>query len=190
MAVGAFLEPFVVVSLLFGGAWFNRNKDYDFWKGTQGWAGGSTSHKRRDDFGKRRTSTDSGSPTWSSGSSSPTLSSEDESSWSPTSRRRNIRLFGFKKTVTTPNTLIFKDRLLSRVLQKFPFLVEAWYWALIYWVSRAADICCRIALFRDLSSIRLISLELFDRYTNWAERSLRSPLSRELSMSRENMPLS
>jgi hypothetical protein len=23
---------------------------------------------------------------------------------------------------------------LSRLLQKFPFLVEAWYWALIYWV--------------------------------------------------------
>ncbi|KAL7937214.1 PAP2 superfamily domain-containing protein [Trichoderma chlorosporum] len=132
MAVGAFLEPFVVVSLLFGGAWFNRNKDYDFWKGTQGWAG-STSHKRRDDFGVKRTSTDSGS-TRSSGSSSPILSSDDESLWSLTSRRRNIRFFGYKKTVTTPNTLVFKDRFLSRVLQKFPFLVEAWYWALIYWV--------------------------------------------------------
>jgi hypothetical protein len=24
---------------------------------------------------------------------------------------------------------------LSRVLQKFPFLVEAWYWLQIYWVS-------------------------------------------------------
>lgn len=138
MAVGAFLEPFVVVTLLFGGAWFNRNKDYAFWEGTQGWAGGSTSHKRRDDFGARRISTETStprSPTWSSGSSSPTLSSDDESALSLTSRQRNIRLFGFKKTVTTPNTLVFKDRFLSRVLQKFPFLVEAWYWALIYWVS-------------------------------------------------------
>ncbi|KAL7945487.1 PAP2 superfamily domain-containing protein [Trichoderma barbatum] len=137
MAVGAFLEPFVVVTLLFGGAWFNRNKDYDFWKGTQGWAGGSTGHKRRDDFGIKRLSTETNtprSPTWSSGSSSPTLSSDDESPWSLTTRRRNILFFGFKKTVTTPNTLIFKDRFLSRVLQKFPFLVEAWYWALIYWV--------------------------------------------------------
>ena len=25
-------------------------------------------------------------------------------------------------------------RLLSRLLRRFPFLVEAWYWALIYWV--------------------------------------------------------
>jgi hypothetical protein len=140
MAVGAFLEPFVVVTLLFGGAWFNRNKDYDFWKGTQGWAGGS---KRSDDFGGKRISTETSSPRsppWSSGSSSPTLGSDDGSTWSLTSRRRNVRFLGFKKTVTTPNTLVFKDRFLSRVLQKFPFLVEAWYWALIYWVSR--DIGC------------------------------------------------
>ncbi|KAL6875449.1 PAP2 superfamily domain-containing protein [Trichoderma longibrachiatum] len=134
MAVGAFLEPFVVVSLLFGGAWFNRNKDYDFWKGTQGWAGGS---KRSDDFGGKRGLTETSSPRsppWSSGSSSPTLGSDDGSPWSLTTRRRNVRILGFKTMVTTPNTLVFKDRFLSRVLQKFPFLVEAWYWALIYWV--------------------------------------------------------
>ncbi|RFU81215.1 hypothetical protein TARUN_962 [Trichoderma arundinaceum] len=136
MAVGAFLEPLVVVTLLFGGAWFNRNKDYDFWKGSQGWAGNSTSHKRRDDIGIKRGSTDAiipTSPTLSSGSSSPTLSANDEMPWSLTSRRRKIQFFGYKKIVTTPNTLVFKDRFLSRVLQKFPFLAEAWYWALIYW---------------------------------------------------------
>lgn len=144
MAVGAFLEPLVVVSLLFGGAWFNRNKEYNFWEGTQGWAGGSsTSHKRRDDVGIKHGSTTEfvtpRSPTWSSGSSSPILSGDDESPWSLTSRRRKIQVFGYKKMITTPNTLIFKDRFLSRVLQKFPFLVEAWYWALIYWVCRASD---------------------------------------------------
>lgn len=36
MAVGAFIEPLIVVTLLFGGAWFNRDKDYDFWKDKHG----------------------------------------------------------------------------------------------------------------------------------------------------------
>ena len=35
----------------------------------------------------------------------------------------------------SPNTKRFQDYFLSRLLKKFPFLVEAWYWALIYWVS-------------------------------------------------------
>lgn len=42
---------------------------------------------------------------------------------------------GWKKEVWSPDTKVFEDRLLSRVLQAFPFLVEVWYWALIYWVS-------------------------------------------------------
>jgi hypothetical protein len=43
-----------------------------------------------------------------------------------------------RKDVMSPNTRRFKDYFLSRLLQKFPFLVEAWYWALIYWVSNLA----------------------------------------------------
>lgn len=131
MAIGAFLEPLVVVTLLFGGAWFNRNKEYSFWEGTQGWGG----HKRRDDAEIKRSSTDGYSPSWSPGSSSPTLSADDEPVWSLTSRRRKIQFLGYKRIVTTPNTLVFKDRFLSRVLRKFPFLIEAWYWALLYWVG-------------------------------------------------------
>jgi hypothetical protein len=50
-------------------------------------------------------------------------------------RQRRVRLLGWEKEVTTPNTEIFRDRLLSWVLQRFPFLVEVWYWALIYWVT-------------------------------------------------------
>jgi hypothetical protein len=42
---------------------------------------------------------------------------------------------GMKKEVVSPNTRQFQDYFLSRLLKKFPFLVEAWYWALIYWVS-------------------------------------------------------
>jgi hypothetical protein len=39
----------------------------------------------------------------------------------------------------SPNTKRFQDYFLSRLLKKFPFLVEAWYWALIYWVSKLAS---------------------------------------------------
>lgn len=35
--------------------------------------------------------------------------------------------------MTSPNTVVFEDRFLSRLLRKLPFLVENWYWALVYW---------------------------------------------------------
>lgn len=125
MAVGAFLEPLVVVSLLFGGAWFNRNKDYDFRNGRSSRAADSSNKRSDEPRHKRSPSADS----WSSGST-PTLIPHEV----PTLRRRKLQVLGYRRLVSTPNTLVFKDRVLSRVLQKFPFLVEAWYWALIYWV--------------------------------------------------------
>ncbi|CAG9954071.1 unnamed protein product [Clonostachys rosea f. rosea IK726] len=137
MAVGAFLEPLVVVTLLFGGAYFNRNKDYDLRKGTSGWAG-HRNLKRSDDaedLGSRP------SEEWSSSSSTPTLAPQE-----PRLRRRKLHLFGYTKIVSTPNTLIFKDRFLSRVLQKFPFLAEAWYWANIYWVYQIGRAISALAL--------------------------------------------
>lgn len=133
----------MVVTLLFGGAWFNRNKDYNFNDRETSWSG-SQEHKRSDDLnitigGRQRPSSSSSSserpdsPTddWSSSSTS-MLGAHTQ----PTLRRRKLQLFGYERLVTTPNTAIFKDRFLSRVLQKFPFLVEAWYWALLYWVCR------------------------------------------------------
>ncbi|CAM1508063.1 Fc.00g049110.m01.CDS01 [Cosmosporella sp. VM-42] len=128
MGVGAFLEPLVVVTLLFGGAYFNRSKDYNFWQGKSGWAG-DKSHKRCDDLARKRESSESLMSGWSS-SSTPTLAPHEQ----PTLRRRKLQFLGYKKIVSTPNTLVFKDRFLSRVLQKFPFLVECWYWFQIYWV--------------------------------------------------------
>jgi hypothetical protein len=41
---------------------------------------------------------------------------------------------GWRREVASPNTAVFSDRLLSRLLRRLPFLVECWYWALIYWV--------------------------------------------------------
>ncbi|KZZ95103.1 hypothetical protein AAP_01591 [Ascosphaera apis ARSEF 7405] len=51
----------------------------------------------------------------------------------PTWRTREVSVFGWKKKMVTPNTARFRNHLLSRLLAKFPFLVEAWYWALVYW---------------------------------------------------------
>ncbi|KAF4984247.1 hypothetical protein FZEAL_535 [Fusarium zealandicum] len=127
MGVGSFLEPLVVVSLLFGGAYFNRSKDYNFRKNKTSWAA-SNIRKRSDDIGKRDSS-DSLMGGWS-GSQSPTLSPNDQ----PTLRRRKLHVFGFKRIVSTPNTYVFEDRVASRILKKFPFLVEVWYWFQIYWV--------------------------------------------------------
>jgi hypothetical protein len=121
MGVGAFMEPLVVVTLLFGGTWVNRNTDYRL-------------------FGRRTPSSQSplsASPTsesdrFSFSSSASLLGGVEEV---PKWRKREIRAFGMRKQVTSPNSKRFKDYFLSRLLRKFPFLVEAWYWALIYWVS-------------------------------------------------------
>ncbi|KJR89260.1 uncharacterized protein SPSK_06324 [Sporothrix schenckii 1099-18] len=53
-------------------------------------------------------------------------------------RPRTLYFGPWRRTVWTPNTARFRNRLLSRVLRKFPFLVEAWYWALLYWVYQLA----------------------------------------------------
>lgn len=136
MGVGAFAEPLVVITLLFGGAWFNRTLGQDsVVSKLAAYSPLDHARKRSDDisrwnsdsdFSDRRPSVD-----WSS--SSGTLSPLEQ----PRFRNRKIRMFRYERVVTTPNTTVFKDRLLSRLLQKFPFLVEAWYWALIYWVSHS-----------------------------------------------------
>lgn len=133
MGIGAVAEPLVVIVLLFGGAWFNRTL------GQQSVASKLAAYspldnprKRSDDYSRRNSDSelsDRGtSVDWAS--STGTLSPLEQSRW----RNRKVALFNYKRTVTTPNTTVFKDKLLSRLLQKFPFLVEAWYWALIYWV--------------------------------------------------------
>ena len=69
-------------------------------------------------------------------SASPSLLGDQEPRW----RMRTIGVWGVRKEVTTPNTRRFKGYLLSRLLERFPFLVECWYWALIYWVSCAISV--------------------------------------------------
>ncbi|KAK7897515.1 hypothetical protein LTR67_004142 [Exophiala xenobiotica] len=47
-------------------------------------------------------------------------------------RQREISFLGFRRVIDTPNTGAFQTRLLSKVLLRFPFIVEIIYWALIY----------------------------------------------------------
>ncbi|KAF2276423.1 uncharacterized protein EI97DRAFT_39368 [Westerdykella ornata] len=130
MGVGAFLEPLVVLTLLFGGTWVNRNTQYRIFD-----------RRRPRSPSPRSASPDSvesglSSPRPSTSlldgyrASSPSLLTPQEPHW----RTREIRILGFRKEVVSPNTRRFQGYFLSRVLQRFPFLVEAWYWALIYWV--------------------------------------------------------
>ncbi|KAL6709131.1 hypothetical protein ACN47E_001947 [Coniothyrium glycines] len=122
MGAGAFIEPLVVVTLLFGGTWVNRNTEYRLF-----------GRKRVYSRSPRSSSPQSASE---SGRSSPASSVsllahiDDQPQW----RKREISILGMKQEVLSPNTRRFQDYFLSRLLQKFPFLVEAWYWALIYWV--------------------------------------------------------
>lgn len=140
MGVGAVLEPLVVVTLLVGGTYVNRNASYRFF-----------GKRRRTAYSKlategadiedlpgspiSRSSLDSGDSRdallHGSHPGSPSLLAADHTSpW----RERELKLWTFRAVVRTPNSRQFKDRWFSRVLRKFPFMQEAFYWALIYWV--------------------------------------------------------
>lgn len=149
MGAGAILEPVIVVTLLFGGAWINRAPTVALsgrasrWQFPTGQDFPGQSEEVHDEeksqpaFPKNR-------------SLSPSLMLQ-ESRW----RQRQLCFLGWTRTVESPNTAVFKNRFLSRVLQKFPFLVEAWYWALIYWVSIAV---------RDI--VAPILTDILDRFTS------------------------
>lgn len=131
MGAGVVLEPLAVIVLLFGGTWINRVTD----------TGVSRTYNRRQSSEYVRVnSTDS----LESGCSSPTsrdgllstlycspIPQLPEARW----HKRQLRILGFLSTMYSPNTEVFHDQLLSRLLRKLPFLVECWYWALVYWVS-------------------------------------------------------
>lgn len=130
MGAGAYLEPLAVVTLLFGGAWINRSRDNSFSPKPVRWQSGAQVFDSEKNFDIQQARL-----TPSKRSLSPSLLPSQESKW----RQRDLRLLRWKTTVDTPNTAVFRNRILSRLLHKFPFLVEAWYWALIYWVSRGSD---------------------------------------------------
>lgn len=130
MGAGAFIEPLVVVTLLFGGTWVNRNTRYRIFDRRRARSQSPRSSSPDSIESGRSSPRSSSSLLDDNRASSPSLLTPQEPKW----RRREIRVLGFRKEVVSPNTRRFQGYFLSRLLKKFPFLVEAWYWALIYWV--------------------------------------------------------
>lgn len=130
MGVGAFLEPAIVLGLLLGGTWINRNKgveelddEYEKYVHERGVVSPSV-------LESSPLVPDSESEIHSA-PPSPIRHLYTEGKW----RKREIGFLGFSRSVRSLNTRPFKNRILSRLLARYPFLVEVWYWALIYWVS-------------------------------------------------------
>jgi hypothetical protein len=141
MGVGAFLEPLTVVVLLFGGAWINRSPDsFSASRSPLSTAFVDDDADVPDLPIARQVESEDESDieiqhiSKSKRSLSPSLLPGQEDKWRD--REIKIPILGYHKVLRSPNTAVFRTRLLSRILHKFPFLVEAWYWALIYWVGQ------------------------------------------------------
>ncbi|QDS77239.1 hypothetical protein FKW77_003178 [Venturia effusa] len=129
--LGAVLEPAIVVGLLFGGTWINRNKSYNFT-----WRDRSRPIPPRVSFDEESIPESPGS--WATDDallqekSSTGLLNPDNAhaKW----RTRELKFFGLSKSILTPNSRAFETSRFSRFVKKMPFIQEVWYWALIYWV--------------------------------------------------------
>ncbi|KAH7103625.1 hypothetical protein BKA62DRAFT_695960 [Auriculariales sp. MPI-PUGE-AT-0066] len=115
--LGTVLEPLVVVSLLAGGTWWNRDRSL------------------YPAYHKIRVAVSSSSRSGTPDSAEHLLGTYSDEV--PTRRIRNVQFLGWKHELSTPNTQVHEHRLVSRVIKRYPFLAEVWYWALIYWVSVA-----------------------------------------------------
>ncbi|KAH8148237.1 uncharacterized protein LAJ45_07689 [Morchella importuna] len=115
----AFLEPVIVFSILTAGVIFNRRRS-------------TIVRDQRD-----------GSWSPSSTSSSEGLLSGPvvEAQW------RERKFLG--KKVRSRNTIRWKNSFVSRILRKFPFLVEVWYWLLVYWTYQLARAFSAVTLQTD-----------------------------------------
>ncbi|KAK7937796.1 uncharacterized protein PG986_014664 [Apiospora aurea] len=117
------VEPVVIVGILFGAMFITRRKSYSILDSSN-----SPTYKPikpdRDDFDYGRDSFDSdGYP--------PPSPSPSSSQFAP-KRRRILGIW----TVHTPNSFRFARHVHSRILQKFPFLIEMFYWILTYFFYR------------------------------------------------------
>ena len=154
-----FLEPTLIVFLLLGGTVANRRRtsrvDLEAPKDNQSISsleGGISSDNESLIY-----SNDAAVPFSVFG----TTGLRDRPSW----RTRNVGIFGWKRSIATPDTRQYRGYFLSNMLYRYPFMIEAWYWFLIYWVClfpRASDTFMR-RLFVDNKVSRLTSLDT--RYT-------------------------
>lgn len=161
MGAGAFLEPLIVISLLSGGTWINRTRHNTSVDRQRIWG----KHKRDDSASSRESSsrsstTEDGLLSPERRSQSPTyLAQPQAQGW----RRRTVGILRWKKEVHTPDTIVFADRLLSRLLRRLPFIVEVWYWALIYWVYQLGRAFTALTLVQGtVHTARAHALQLID----------------------------
>ncbi|KAF3391520.1 hypothetical protein F1880_007624 [Penicillium rolfsii] len=149
MGAGAILEPLTVIVLLFGGTWINRVTNTTY---SRTYIRRQSSEYVRADA---RDSLESGcaSPTSKDGllsarSCSPLPQTPDDR-W----HKRQLTILGLSWTVSSPNTEVFRDRLLSRLLRKLPFLAECWYWALVYWTYQLGRAFTAVTLQEDTVNV-------------------------------------
>ncbi|KAF3406339.1 hypothetical protein DPV78_000020 [Talaromyces pinophilus] len=134
MGVGAVLEPLTVITLLFGGTWINRRREYSNKSSRLGaraqyfLSSDSISDSDADEETGLRYALDKYAYA-ESRPPSPSLLQHHKEPW----RTRTIAIGPNKFEVNSPNTATFRHRILSRLLYRLPFLVECWYWALVYW---------------------------------------------------------
>ena len=150
-----------MISLLVGGTWINRARNKTDSQRTWG------EHKRDDSSSS--SSSRSGSIAAKEGflgprtgsQSPPPLSQPQNRGW----QTRHIKILGWRKAIQSPDTAVFSDRLLSRLLRRLPFLVECWYWALIYWVYQLGRAFTAVTIVEGTvhtarkNTLRLIHLE-------------------------------
>ena len=135
MAIGAILEPTVVISLLSIGTWINRQRKYSkyIYHGCyvkDEWPVIDSRDMSPASLEPGSIDVDLEDCSIPGQSLSLSLLHSQEEGW----RTRDLRIFSWKSKINSPNTAVFRNRSLSRLLLRFPFLVEVWYWALIYWV--------------------------------------------------------
>ena len=161
MGAGAFIEPLVVLSLLVGGTLINRERRVLTAESKRSWG----FSKRRDSAAQLESGSSSrtaagGLLSSYDGSSSPVCLTPDGVDWW---RARRIGLFGWTKEIRSPDTRHLQHRLLSRILRRFPFLVEVWYWALIYWVYQLGRAFTAVTLVEGtVHTARRHALQLID----------------------------
>ncbi|KAL9124062.1 MAG: hypothetical protein Q9217_006573 [Psora testacea] len=136
-----FLEPLVIVLLLLGGTLANRRRNnrqahlrHQYIKPIQLWQEQPSSDLENgcpwvEEVGSENKTDDKTAPSPTLRTSR-SLQAQDSDKW----RTRKIGIFGWKTKVITPATRRYRGSFMSRIIYRFPFLIEAWYWFLIYWV--------------------------------------------------------
>lgn len=160
----SFLKPALVVFLLLGGTVANRRRRYSQSRISLGTPRGDQSISSLEDAFSSEDedsvyTNDAAAPSYVFG----ITSLGDRQSW----RTRNVGICGWKRSVATPDTRRYRRYFMSRMIYRYPFLIEAWYWFLIYWV-------CLILGSSDTSMKLLFADNQVPRLTNLDKRYIKS----------------